>query len=229
VGHGLTALGSYTWSKAISGPGDAGGFVGNGTLGANTLNLYDFKSDRSVAAFDLRHRFAGTVLYDVPFFNHTHGVVKLLADGFQLSTIVIAQSGPAAGLSDAALVTATGMNSRPDVVAGASLYAGRTYKQWFNPNAFQKAAAGTFGNSPRTGAVRLPGVLNEDFSALKGFKLGDQRNFQIRADIFNLWERYNPDPGKVSLARNSSAFGMLGGGASDTASRIVQISGKFYF
>lgn len=229
VGHGLTALASYTWSKAISGPGDAGGFVGNGTLGANTLNLYDIKSDRSLAAFDLPHRFAGTVLYDVPFFNHTRGVVKLLADGFQLSTIVIAQSGPAAGLSDSALVTATGLNSRPDVVPGASLYSGRTYKQWFNPSAFQKAAAGTFGNSRRAGAVRLPGVLNQDFSAVKGFKLGDQRNFQIRADIFNLWMRYNPDPGKVSLARNASTFGMLGSGASDTTSRIVQVSGKFYF
>lgn len=229
VGHGLTAMTSYTWSKAMSGPGDAGGFVGNGTLGANTLDLYAPKSDRSLAAFDIPHRFAGTLLYDVPFFNHTRGVVKLLADGFQLSTIIIAQSGPAAGLSDSALLTGTGLTSRPDIVAGADVYAGRSYVRWFNASAFQQAAWGTFGNSRRVGAVRLPGILNEDFSAVKGFKLGDQRNFQIRADIFNLWKRYNADPGKVSLARNASAFGLLGNGASDSTSRIVQLSGKFYF
>lgn len=229
VGQGLTALAAYTWSKAISGPGDAGGFVGNGTLGANTLDLYNTKGDHSLAAFDFPHRFAGTLLYDVPFFNHTHGLVKLLADGFQLSTIVTVQSGPAAGLSDSALLTGTGLTSRPDVVSGASVYAGRSYVRWFNASAFQQAAYGTFGNSRRVGAVRLPGLLNEDFSAVKGFKMGGQRNLQIRADIFNLWKRYNADPSKVSLARNSSAFGLLGAGASDTVSRIVQLSGKFYF
>jgi hypothetical protein len=231
VGHGFTALVSYTWSKAISGPGDAGGFVGNGTLGANTLNLYDPKSDRSRSAYDIPNRFVGTVLYDVPFFEHTHGLVKLLADGFQVSTIVVAQSGPTAGVSDSALLTGTGIASRPDISPGypGNLYSGRTYVQWFNPGAFQQAAYGTFGNSRRAGAVRLPGVLNEDFSAVKGFKLGGERNLQIRADIFNLWQHYNADPGKIGLARNASSFGLLGGGASDTASRIVQLAGKFYF
>jgi hypothetical protein len=231
VGHGLTILVSYTWSKALSGPGDAGGFVGNGTLGANTLNLYDPKSDHSLAAFDIPHRFVGTVLYDVPFFEHTRGLVKLLADGFQVSTIVTGQSGPTAGVSDSALVTGTGIASRPDVSPSQpnSLYTGRSYVQWFNPTAFQQAAYGTFGNSRRAGAVRLPGVLNEDFSAVKGVKLGGMRNFQIRADIFNLWQHYNADPGKIGLARNASSFGLLGGGASDTASRIVQLAGKFYF
>jgi hypothetical protein len=201
----------------------------NGTLGANTLNLYNPKGDRSRSVFDLPQRFVGTLLYDVPFFNKTRGVVELLANGFQLSTIVTAQSGAPAGVSDSALLTGTGMASRPDVNPGQSLYAGRTYKQWFNPSAFQQAAWGTFGNSNRCGAVRLPGLLDEDSSAVKGFKMGEERNLQLGADIFNLWRRYNANPSAVSLARNSASFGQLGGGGSDTASRIVQLSGKFYF
>jgi hypothetical protein len=231
VGNGLTVLVAYTWSKALSGPGDAGGFIGNGTLGANTLNLYNPRSDRSLAAFDIPHRFVGTVLYDLPFFRNTHGLTKLLADGFQVSTIVTAQSGPTAGVSDNALLTGTGLASRPDVAVNEKLIltSNRSNLRWFNASAFQQAAYGTFGNSPRAGAIRLPGVLNEDFSAVKGFKLGGARNLEIRADIFNLWKRYNPDPGKVGLARNATSFGLLGNGASDSVSRIIQLAGKFYF
>jgi hypothetical protein len=169
------------------------------------------------------------VLYDVPFFKETHGFVKALADGFQVSTIVTAQSGPAAGVNNNALLTGTGLASRPDITPGAQLYAGRTYARWFNAGAFQQAAYGTFGNSRRAGAVRLPGVLNEDLSIVKGVKMGGLRNFQIRADIFNLWRRYNADPGKVGLALNSSTFGLLGNGGSDVTSRIIQLAGKFYF
>jgi len=74
----------------------------NGPLGTNTLNLYNLKGDRSRSAFDLPQRIVGTLLYDVPFFNKTRGtrgVGKLLANGFQLSTIVTAQSGAPAGVS----------------------------------------------------------------------------------------------------------------------------------
>ena len=71
----------------------------NGTLGANTPNRYNLKGDRSRSAFDMPRRIVETLLYDVSFFNKTRGVVKLLANGFQLSTIVTAQSDAPAAVS----------------------------------------------------------------------------------------------------------------------------------
>jgi len=74
----------------------------------------------------------------------------------------------------------------------------------------------------------MPGLVNTDFSAVKGFKMGEARNLQIRADIFNLFQHYNPDPAGVSLALNATNFGQVGTNG-DTARRIIQLSGKFYF
>jgi hypothetical protein len=233
VGTGLTFLGSYTWSKSTSGPGDIGGIVGGGFFGAQGINIYNPKLDRSVSLFNIPHRFVGTVLYDLPFFKNTHGLMKLALDGFQVSTIVSAQSGLAAAVTNSVDTTATGVNSRPDLVPGqtANLGSVHTYQRWFNTAAFKQASPGQFGTSPRTNAVQLPGLLNDDFSVTKGLKFGEGRNLQIRADFFNAFKHYNPDPQTVGLAFNSkSTFGVVAGGTSGGfATRVIQLAAKLYF
>jgi hypothetical protein len=233
VGNGLTILGAYTWSHAISGPSDIGGYVGGGTFGPNGLNIYNPKADRSSSIYDLRQRFVGTVLWDVPFFHGTTGFKKLLLDGIQVSTIYVAQTGPGGVVSNNLDRTGTGLASRADLVSGQdpnSPAGGRTNLRYFNTAAFTTAALGTFGNEPRTSAITLPGISNDDTSFMKGFKFGESRNFQIRADIFNLFLHYNPNPNAVGVAlNNTNTFGKLGGGTSDQVSRIIQLSGKLYF
>ena len=233
VGQGLTALISYTWSKSISGSGDIGGIVGGGNFGAGPLNPYSPKTDRSLSVFDIPHRFVATVLYDIPFFHSTTGFKRALLDGVQLSTNLVAVSGDPAAVTDTAQTTATGVASRADRVAGQTVSlgrSGRTPTKMFNTAAFAVAQPGEFGTSPRTGAVRLPGVFNDDFSATKGIKFGDERNLQLRADFFNLFKHYNPDPSTISLARNSATFGKINNGLSGGyATRIIQIGAKLYF
>jgi hypothetical protein len=233
VTTGLTFLIAYTWSKSMSGPADIGGVVGGGFFGAQGLNIYAPKTDRSLSLFDIPHRFVGTVLYDLPFFKNTHGFMKLALDGLQVSTIITAQSGLAAAVTDGVDTTGTNVRSRPDMVPGqvSSLGGSHTYTHWFNTGAFKQAAPATFGNSPRTGAVRLPGLVNDDFSITKGVKFSEARNLQIRADFFNLLKHYNPDPQTIGLARNSSAtFGQVANGTSGGfATRVIQLAAKFYF
>ncbi|MCU1322587.1 MAG: TonB-dependent receptor [Acidobacteriaceae bacterium] len=233
VGTGLTFLVAYTWSKSISGPGDVGGIVGGGFFGAQGINIYNPKLDRSISVFNIPHRFVGTVLYDLPFFKNTNGFKKLLLDGFQVSTIVTAQSGLAAAATNTVDTTGTGVNSRPDLVPGqtANLAGSHTYQRWFNTAAFAQASPGQFGTSPRTNAVQLPGLVNDDFSVTKGLKFGEGRNLQIRADFFNTFKHYNPDPQTVGLALNSkSTFGVVAGGTSGGfATRVIQLAAKFYF
>jgi hypothetical protein len=200
VGQGLTILASYTWSHAISGPSDIGGYVGGGTFNATALNIYNPRSDRSSSIYDLRHRFVGTVLWDVPFFRGTSGWKKTLLDGFQVSTIFVGQTGPAGVVSNNVDRTGTGQASRADIVPGQDPNApagGRTNLRYFNTAAFTTAALGTFGNEPRTAAITLPGIVNDDASFVKGFKFGEQRNLQLRGDIFNLFLHYNPNPNAV--------------------------------
>jgi hypothetical protein len=234
VGQGLNLLVSYTWSKSISGPGDIGGIVGGGNFGAGPLDPYHPRTDRSLSVFDIPHRFVGTALYDIPFFHSSTGVKKLLFDGFQVSTILSVVSGDPSNVTDTAQTTATGIASRPDrdfsqqVSLGRS---GRTALKQFNTSAFIVAQPGEFGTSARTGAVRLPGLINDDFSATKGFKFGGERNLQLRADFFNAFKHYNPDPSTIGLARNNSGtFGKINNGTSGGfATRVIQLGAKLYF
>lgn len=233
VGQGLNILASYTWSKSISGPADIGGAVGGGNFGAGPIDPYNPRADRSLSLFDIPHRFVGTVLYDIPFFQHSTGVTRALLYGFQVSTILTAVSGDPAGITDTAQTTATGVASRADRVPGQQpnfSRSARTPSAQFNTAAFKVATAGEFGTSARTGAVRLPGVLNDDFSATKGFQFGESRNLQLRADFFNAFKHYNPDPSTITLARNSALFGKINNGVSGGfATRVIQLGAKLYF
>ena len=93
--------------------------MGGGNFGASPLNPYDPRSDRSISLYDIPHRFSRTVLYDIPFFQSSTGLKKLLLDGFQVSTIVTAVSGDASNVSYSGTSnTGTGQTSRPDKVPG---------------------------------------------------------------------------------------------------------------
>jgi carboxypeptidase family protein/TonB-dependent receptor-like protein len=229
---GLTFLTAYTWSKAITGPADIGGQVGGGFFIGGVQDLYNLAAERSLSGFDLTHRFVQTVIYDVPFFRNTKGAARFLLDGWQASTILTLQSGFPAAINDNADTTGVGRASRPDMVAGQSgnlPESERTWQRWFNTSAFVRAPFGRFGNSPRTGAIRLPGFFNTDFSVNKRFSLGETRSFEFRAEIFNLFNHFNPDPQTVDLNLQSPTFGSIGGGAQGVTTRIIQLGAKFYF
>ena len=70
----------------------------------------------------------------------------------------------------------------------------RTWQKWFNIAAFALPPNGRFGNSPRTDAIRLPGMENIDFSVTKSVRFRESRTFEFRAEFFNLLNHFNPDP-----------------------------------
>jgi outer membrane receptor protein involved in Fe transport len=229
---GLTFLTAYTWSKAISGPADIGGQVGGGFYIGAIQDIYNLAAERSISGFDQTHRFVQTIIYDVPFFRNLRGVGRQILDGWQISTITTIQSGFPAAIGNNVDTTATGKSSRPDLVAGqnGNLPSDeRTWKRWFNTSAFAPAPAGRFGTSPRTGAIRLPGVINSDFSVNKQFKFGESLRFEFRTEIFNLFNHFNPDPQTVDLNLNSQTFGTIGGGVRGVTTRVIQLGAKLSF
>jgi hypothetical protein len=229
---GLTFLTAYTWSKAISGPADIGGQVGGGFYIGAIQDIYNLAAEHSISGFDQTHRFVQTIIYDVPFFRNLRGVGRQILDGWQVSTITTIQSGFPAAIGNNVDTTATGKSSRPDLVAGQSGNLPsdeRTWKRWFNTSAFVPAPVGRFGTSPRTGAIRLPGVINSDFSVNKQFKFGESRRLEFRTEIFNLFNHFNPDPQTVDLNLNSQTFGTIGGGVRGVTTRVIQLGAKLNF
>ena len=235
---GLTFLSAYTWSHSISGPNDIGGQVGGGNFIGAPQDVYNGRNDRGTSGFDLRHRQVNTVLYELPFFkNSASKMLKGALGGWQLSTIMTFQGGFPSPVTANIDTTGTGISSRPDQVAGQNgkLPSGeRTWLRWFNTSAFiaadrNPAAYGRFGTSPRTDAIRLPGIINVDFSVNKSFRFTERTRFEFRTEVFNIANHFNPDPGTLDRNVRSATFGMIGGGVQGITTRVIQLGGKLYF
>ena len=228
---GLTFLTAYTWSKSISGPSDIGGQVGGGFYIGGIQDIYNLGAERAVSGFDVPHRFVQTVLYDLPFFKSSTGLKKLVLDGWQASTIVTAQSGFGAPIDFGVDTTGTGIGSRPDVTGQAPNLPGdeRSWTRWFNTDAFAPTPYGRFGTSPRTTAIRLPGLFNFDFSVNKTFAVNERFRAEFRTEIYNLFNHFNPDPQTVDRNIRSQTFGTIGGGVRGITTRVIQLGAKFYF
>ncbi len=237
MAKGITFLTAYTWSHSLSGPSDIGGQVGGGNFIGAPQNIYNLQNEHGTSGFDLRHRFVNTILYELPIFRNSKGLTKSLLGGWNVSTIMTLQGGFPAPVSANIDTTGTGINSRPDQVAGqnGNLSGGdRTWARWINTAAFLPAdrnpsAYGRFGTSPRTDAVRLPGITNFDFSVNKQFRLGETRRLEFRTEFFNLFNNYNPDPASLDLNTRSATFGAIGGGVQGITTRVIQLGAKLYF
>lgn len=229
--RGLLFRVAYTFSKAID---DVNSEVfttsGGSTRQSDPLGVHGgFRADRSVATFDTPHRFAGTVLYDIPSLLKS-GWGRSLVSGFTISGTYRYQSGavesPYVGGIDMN-GDGSGFNDRPAIS---------------NPNASPTSVAflGTlFGIPSPTGYVdingdpialqnaryvvdpnittglagrntlRGPAFSRFDVSFFRAIKLphvGDSTRFEIRLDFFNLlnhpyftWDHNNSDGNVLGL------------------------------
>ena len=78
---------------------------------------------------------------------------------------------------------------RPNLVPGVDPYL-KDGLQWLNPAAFSVPAPGEFGNLQR-GALRGPSFHQVDAVFAKHFALPGQTNIEVRAEVFNLFNRDN--------------------------------------
>lgn len=178
-----------------------------------------------------------TLLYDVPFAKRLNGIDRKARDGWQVSTIATVQSGFPAAIGYGVDTTETGIGSRPDLIADVSgnfPADQRSWTKWFNTSAFAYQYNGTpfygrFGTAPRTANIRLPGVINADFSLNKGVRFQECRSFDFRAEFYNVLNHYNPDPQTVDLGIRNKTFGAIGGGISGITTRVIQLGVKLNF
>jgi hypothetical protein len=94
---------------------------------------------------------------------------------------------------------------------------------WFDPAAFARPAAGTFGNAGRN-PIRGPHSQNWDIALFKSFGPTTGTRVQFRAEFFNFpnlpnWSNPNTNP-------TSSSFGRVTG---KTSERNIQLSLKLLF
>jgi hypothetical protein len=207
--HGLSFLGSYTYSKAID---DVSSFniSGSGSIqvaGENDLaqNPNNLAAERGPSLFDARHRFVFSYQWSLPFWQHPQGGYQHVLGGWQLNGIVTAMSGTPFSVFDSRDASVQGgapeitgfSANRPNLVAGQNPNDGpRKVGAWLNANAFSRvipdpnSPVQQFGTAGRNVALG-PRYSNWDFGASKNIRLAESKELQFRAELFNILSHTN--------------------------------------
>jgi hypothetical protein len=223
---GLAYKVNYTWSKVL----DVQSAILN-TFATNepstVLDIYNLRSQRGLASYNLAHQFNANFGYPLPFGRNQHfggnasGLMEKLIGGWQWNGIMNLQSGfpftPQAGSNISGTGDSTGTPDVPNlnpnfhgpVVLGVDGF--KKTGRYFDPNAFVLPLAGTFGNSPR-GFFIGPGLFTVDTSLFKKFNIDEKRSLQFRAEAFNVTNHTNfsaPNPQVFSGPSYSASAGIL--------------------
>lgn len=229
VSRGFTASAAYTFSKTLN------------DFDTETSDLrvpFDARIDRGRANFDRPHVFAASFVYELPWYKKQQGFAGRVLGGWQLSSIVSAQSGAfvnITGGSRAGSSPSNGYGSNLDLVGdwravaggqtptpnvdAAGLYLGGGY---INRDAFT-GRTGLVGNVPRN-LVQMPSTETVNFSVMKRVSLKEGVRLQLRGEVFNLFNHTN----YRTLITNLSAtnFGAL---TETDEPRVIQFGVKFLF
>ncbi len=201
--HGLTAQAAYTYGHSLDNVSGTRGFAPQ-----NSLNL---SGEYGNADFDTRHTFNAYAVYEVPKFTDHW---KPLTSGWQGNMFATFYTGKPVNIKtstnnsgvgefqDRAVKVANPYTTAHTLVR-SSATAG-AYIQWFAPSAYVLPAKGTFSGMHRNEG-RGPGFGTVDASLVKNTLLHEGVNLQLRAEMFNIFNRLNL--ANPSGSFTSSSFG----------------------
>lgn len=212
---GLTFTTGYTFSKLID------------DLTSNSINLsvqmlnyqnyYDLRADKSISNFDVRHRFVGSVTWELPFGRDKkflrEGILSKFVGGFTWNSIVQAQTGFPLSISttNAALQGLAFIALRPnlnDSPLPTTDEISSRLNQYFNTRAFSQPAPYTFGNAPRSFSnLRGPNSFITNMSLHRNFTITEKVKLQTRVEAFNVFNKANFLPPGTVLG--ASGFGVI--------------------
>jgi hypothetical protein len=229
--HGVQADVHYTWSRTRDMATHSNG-------GGATMDNYDIWRDYGPANWDIPHRFVASYLYDVPFLKDSSSAfLKYVVAGWQVSGITTIQSGSPVNITfsqDRANIGVTGLQ-RPDLVgavpelncqpnsAGATDVARRQLINCYDASAFALPAQFTFGSASRN-ILRGPKFSSTDLSFMKTVPVGGEMRFQVRVEVFNIFNQVNY--GNPNASYGAAAFGSI---TSAGSMRQIQLGGKLLF
>lgn len=185
LSRSLQFTAAYTWSHAIDEVSDMFDLAGTRSIPQNS---FDRAAERGNANFDLRHRFAGSFVWDLPLLRGHN-----LLGNWQLAGIMSLQTGQPFTVVSAVDVNLDGnLTDRLNQVNGIEeINEGSLRYRFPTAIAAQRAllaAAGADGVIGRN-TFRAPGVAAIDLALNKLFRFSEARSFEVRTEVFNLFNR----------------------------------------
>ena len=218
---GLQFQAAYTFSKSID----------DGSTFEETLNPFNFRSSRALSLFNSAQRFVISYDWELPIPKHEGFMGKLVND-WAVSGITQFQSGFPIRLdteNDNELIASIfflGTEAPQRVAPFNKLNPKNDGGFWFNPNDFQDPNLGHFNIGTQRSICCGPGLQDWDFSVHKKISIDENRYFQFRAELFNVFNHtnfYNPDG---HFSDGVTEFGKI---TQAQDPRLVQFALKFYF
>jgi hypothetical protein len=225
--RGLQFQASYTFSKSLD----------TGSTFEETLNPFDFAKSRAPSIFNAKQRLVISYNWELPVRRY-HGFAGKVLDDWAVSGITQFQSGFPIRLdteddteliasffflgTEAPSLIAPFQKLNPKVASNGLPSAG----YWFNPSDFADPPNGQFNNGTQRTICCGPGLQDWDFSIHKKISIDEQRYFQFRAELFNIFNKtnfYNPDG---HFSDGPTEFGKI---TQAQDPRLVQFALKFYF
>ena len=244
MAHGISYELGYTFAHGLANYRD------NLTAGQLPQNSYDYAAEMGNSIFDIRSRFVGNFLWQLPF---GQGQPFMSGDNFaarwlgnwQFNGIVTLQTGTPFSITanNNNVIDGNDGTLYADCIPGADPHAGATTNHklftttgfYLNPDAFLTPATGTFGTCAPY-QFYGPGIQMWDLSLFKDFKFTERFKLQFRTEFFNAFN--HPNFGNPNSNISQGGFGkvsntlapILGadsGGPGDP--REIQFALKLYF
>lgn len=250
--HGLTAeinrrfskgvqfTSSYAWSKNLSDAEGSAPTSFGAENGPRLLDRFNRNADYGNIAFTRRHRALTTFIWEVPigkgrsYLGDLHGAVDAVLGGWQMSGIVLFQTGAFltptfTGTDPSGTGAARRASQRPDLTGDPTPDV-QTSAAWFTRAAFTVPAnnIGRYGMAS-VGSLVGPGTQNFSMGLAKKFRFTEKTGLQFQADFSNVFNHLNL--GNPNTNVSASAFGTITGTqtAEGTGPRVIQMGLRLFF
>lgn len=185
--HGLTSQLAYTWSHALD--------YETGFLPYAPQDPRNEKAEYGNSDYDVRNTFTGYFNYAIPAFRGP----ERLTQGWEVNSGFSFHGGTPYTVVASSNVSGNGDNADravqviQDPTAGVSHAIVNGSVQWFNPNAFVDPNPGNYSPT-RRGQNYNPGYSAFDLSVIKTTAITERVKIQIKANMYNLFNRTNLAP-----------------------------------
>jgi hypothetical protein len=193
------------------------------------MNPYNWRDDYGNSNWDIRHRFVLGLLYDIPFFATRNPALRGMFGGWQMNSIVTAQTGlpflVSTGTDTAN--TAAGGVYRPNLIAAPTDNCGDAHLTGCIASAayaLPPAGVYVYGNEGRN-LLHGPGLFNIDYSLLKSFPIKERIHLQFRTEWFNIFN--HPNFSNPAAVFGTGSFGNIT--STTTDNREIQFGLKLFF